>query len=50
MNPLYLCITHASGSIEEINENKYFVFDSTDENKELLKKYKAVLNGITDKN
>ena len=50
VNPLYLCITHASGSIEEINENKYFVFDSTDENKELLKKYKAVLNGITDKN
>ena len=50
VNPLYLCITHASGYIEEINENKYFVFDSTDENKELLKKYKAVLNGITDKN
>ena len=40
VNPLYLCITHASGYIEEINENKYFVFDSTDENKELLKKYK----------
>ena len=38
VNPLYLHITHASGCIEEINGNKYFIFDSTDENKELLKK------------
>ena len=37
MNPLYLRITHASGYIEEINENKYLIFDSIDENKELLK-------------
>ena len=29
--------------------NKYFVFDSTDENKELLKKYNALFNGIRDK-
>ena len=34
VNPLYLRITHASGYIEEVNENKYLVFDSTDENKE----------------
>ena len=29
--------------------DKYLVFDSTDENKELLKKYNDVFNGITDK-
>ena len=29
--------------------NKYLVFDSTDENKELLKKYYDVFNGIKDK-
>ena len=29
--------------------NKYLVFDSTDENKELLKKYNDVFNGIRDK-
>ena len=49
MNRLYLCITHASGYIEEINENKYLIFDSIDENKELLKKYNDVFNGIVDK-
>ena len=39
VNPLYLQITQASGYIEEINENKYFIFHSINENKELLKKY-----------
>ena len=29
--------------------NKYLIFDSTDENKELLKKYNDVWNGIRDK-
>ena len=29
--------------------NKYLVFDSIDENKELLKKYNDVFNGIIDK-
>ena len=29
--------------------NKYLFFDSTDENKELLKKYNDVWNGIRDK-
>ena len=38
VNPLYLQVNHASGYIEEKNENKYLVFNSTDENKELLKK------------
>ena len=37
VNPLYLIVDHASGYIDEIGMNKYFIFDSTDENKELLK-------------
>ena len=37
VNPLYLRIDHASGYIEEKNGNKYLIFDSVDENKELLK-------------
>ena len=28
------------------NESKYFIFDSVDENKKLLKKYNDVWNGI----
>ena len=31
------------------NGNKYLFFDSTDENKKLLKKYSDVFNGIRDK-
>ena len=49
VNPLYLIITHASGYIEEKGVNKYLVFDSTDENKELLKKYRDDFNGIINK-
>ena len=49
MNPLYLLIDHAGGYIEEKGVNKYLVFDSKDENKELLKKYNDVFNGIKDK-
>ena len=37
MNPLYLGITHANRYIKEVNENKYLIFNSIDENKELLK-------------
>ena len=48
-NPLYLRVDHASGYIEEKGVNKYLVFDSTDENKELIKKYNDVFNGIRDK-
>ena len=36
VNPLYLRINHANGYVGEINENKYLVFESIDENKELL--------------
>ena len=54
VNPLYSRITHASRYIEEINENKYLIFDlmelhSIDENKELLKKYIDVFNKIRNK-
>ena len=37
VNPLYLLVNHASGYIEEKNGNKYLIFDSVDENKEVLK-------------
>ena len=49
MNPLYLGITHANGYIEEMGVNKYLIFDSMDENNELLEKYNDVFNGIIDK-
>ena len=49
MNPLYLGVDHANGYIEEKGANKYLIFDSPDENKELLKKYNDVFNGIRDK-
>ena len=59
VNPLYLTISHASGYIEEKGVNKYLVFNSmelhstelhsTDENKELLKKYNDVFSGIRSK-
>ena len=42
-------VNHANGYIEEKNENKYLIFDSADENKDLLKKYKGVWNGIKNK-
>ena len=40
---------HASGYIEEKNGNKYLIFDSVDENKEVLKKYADVWDGIKNK-
>ena len=49
VNPLWLRINDASGYIEEINENKYLIFDCVDENKDLLKKYNDVFNRIMDK-
>ena len=51
VNPLYLMtgeviwhIEHSSAEVK--NENKYLVFDSIDENKEVFKKYKELWNGI----
>ena len=49
MNPLYLLVNYASGYIEEINGNKYLIFDTIDENKYLLKKYNDVWSGIKNK-
>ena len=42
-------IDNASGYIEEINEDKYLVFDVRDKNKKLLKRYDDVFNGIMGK-
>ena len=42
-------INHASGYIEEKNGNKYLIFDSVDENEEVLKKYADVWDGIKNK-
>ena len=39
-----MTITHTSGYIEEKGINKYLVFNSTDEKKELLKEYNDVFN------
>ena len=49
VNFLYLLVNHASGYIKEKGMNKYLIFDSTDENKELLKKYNDIWNGIKNK-
>ena len=49
MNPFYLRVDHVNVYIEEIGVNKYLVFNSTDQNKELLKKYHDVFNEIRDK-
>ena len=49
VNPLYLRISNENGYIEKKDVNKYLIFESTDENKELLKKYNDVFNGIRDK-
>ena len=47
VNPLYLLINQASGYIEEKNGNKYLIFeDFGNENKELVKKYADVWDGI----
>ena len=49
VNCLYLHINHASGYIEQVNGNKYLIFDSKDGNKELLKKYSDVFDEIRGK-
>ena len=50
-NPLYLIIGKVDGhieshSVEEKNGMKYVVSDSTDDNKEVLKRYTELWNGI----
>ena len=48
VNPFYLHINHTSGYIEEKNGNKYLIFNSVDENKEVLKNT-DVWDGIKNK-
>ena len=45
-NPLYLIISEADGYIKEKNGSKHLVFDSANENNELLKKYNELWDGI----
>ena len=42
-------IDNANGYVEEINGDKCLIFDVTYENKELLKRYSDVFNGIMGK-
>ena len=54
VNPLYLLISNANKHIERSSAKekgviKYLVFDSTDENKELVKKYNDLFNGTREK-
>ena len=46
---MYLIVNHASGYIEEKNGNKYLIFDSVDENKEVLIKYRDIWDRIKNK-
>ena len=46
VNPLYLIIGEADEHIEESNEYKYLIFDSTDKNKEVLIKYAKLWDRI----
>ena len=53
-HPLYLLISNANKHIERSSAKekgviKYLVFDSTDENKELVKKYNDLFNGTREK-
>ena len=49
VNLLYLIIGKVDRYIEEKNQSKYLVFDSTDENKEVLEKYTELWDGIKNK-
>ena len=49
VNPLSLMIGKVIWHIEENNGNKYLIFDSSDENKEVLKKHTELWNGIKSK-
>ena len=46
VNPLYLMINEMIDHFEEKNGIKYLVLDDVDENKEVLKKYEEVWEGI----
>ena len=44
-----MLVNHVSGYIEEKGVTKCLIFNSIDENKELLRKYNEVWNGIKNK-
>ena len=46
INPLYIIIGKADGYIEENNGNLCWIFASTNKNKEVLKNYTELWNGI----
>ena len=46
VNPLYLITGDVDGHIEEKNGSKYLVFDSTNENRRVFKKYTELWDGI----
>ena len=46
VNPLYLMIGEVDGHIEEKNESKCLVFESTDENRKVFKKNTELWSGI----
>ena len=48
VSPLYLMIHKVNGYIEK-NGSKYLIFDSADKNKEILKKYNELWDGIKNK-
>ena len=49
VNPLYLQVNHANEYILEKNGKKYLIFYSSDENKEVLKKYNEGWDGTKNK-
>ena len=46
VNPLYLMIDKLIGHIQEKNQSKYLIFDSANENKEVLKKFNELWDEI----
>ena len=50
VNPLYLIIGEVDGHIEVKKGSKYLVFDSTDKNQKVLKKYTGLWNGTRNRN
>ena len=46
VNPLHIIIDETDGHFEEKNGNKYLILDSTNKNKEVLKKYVELWDGI----
>ena len=46
VNPLRIIISESMDTLKKKNGNKYFVFASTDKNKEVLKKYRELWDGV----